>query len=89
MIGAKAPLSSEVFSDLQPTPKLMRSLGFSVHIQAQLAEGVTINDPPLLIEVNPGKQAVVAGAADHITELGFAAGEVDPFEGSVACSLQS
>ena len=51
---------------------------FSVEVDAEFSERVTIDDPLLLIEVNPGKQAVVAGAADHVMELGFAAGEVDP-----------
>ena len=51
---------------------------FSVEVDAEFSERVTIDDPLLLIEVNPGKQAVVAGTADHVMELGFAAGEVDP-----------
>lgn len=45
---------------------------FSVRAEPQLAEGVTIDDPPLVIEVDPRKQAVVPGAADQVVEAGIA-----------------
>lgn len=58
---------------------------FSVEVDAEFSERVTIDDPLLLIEVNPGKQAVVAGAADHVMELGFAACGVERLDGGIDC----